>query len=210
MPGNLLPPHYGWLSLAGNRKLPDAVHKNLPKFDKVEPTVFDNALHFHIQCMKKERAMNEFGNYLYSLRKSKGMTQQELADKLGVTNKAVSKWETGEAFPETAQLVPLSDIFGVTVDDLLRGKEESLRETKQTTELLNAEQKSVPSEKNKKFRSLGKMLSTITMLLATAIYLLLGFVWELWHPGWVIFPVGGILCGIISAIFNSAIFNKEQ
>ena len=47
--------------------------------------------------------MNEFGNYLYSLRKSKGMTQQELADQLGVTNKAVSKWETGEAFPETAQ-----------------------------------------------------------------------------------------------------------
>lgn len=66
--------------------------------------------------------MNEFGNYLYSLRKSKGMTQQELADMLGVTNKAISKWETGEAFPETAQLIPLSDIFGVTVDDLLRGR----------------------------------------------------------------------------------------
>ena len=66
--------------------------------------------------------MNEFGNYLYSLRKSKGMTQQELADILGVTNKAISKWETGEAFPETAQLIPLSNIFGVTVDDLLRGR----------------------------------------------------------------------------------------
>ena len=50
------------------------------------------------------------------------MTQQELADKLGVTNKAISKWETGEAFPETAQLIPLSDIFGVSVDDLLRGR----------------------------------------------------------------------------------------
>ncbi|MCH5148251.1 MAG: helix-turn-helix transcriptional regulator [Clostridiales bacterium] len=153
--------------------------------------------------------MNEFGNYLYSLRKSKGMTQQELADKLGVTNKAVSKWETGEAYPETAQLIPLSDIFGVTVDDLLRGKEEALRETKQTSELLSEEQESIQSEK-KKFRSLGKMISTIIMLSATAIYLLLGFVWELWHPGWVVFPVGGILCGIISAIFNSAIYNKER
>lgn len=66
--------------------------------------------------------MNDFGNFLYSLRKGKGMTQQELADRLNVTNKAVSKWETGEAFPETAQLVPLSDIFGVTVDELLRGR----------------------------------------------------------------------------------------
>ncbi len=66
--------------------------------------------------------MTAFGNFLYALRKEKGMTQQELAEKLNITNKAVSKWETGEAFPETAQLVPLADIFGVTVDELLRGK----------------------------------------------------------------------------------------
>lgn len=69
--------------------------------------------------------MNEFGNFLYSLRKGKGMTQQELADMLNVTNKAISKWETGEAFPETAQLVPLATIFGVTVDELLRGRRET-------------------------------------------------------------------------------------
>ena len=50
------------------------------------------------------------------------MTQQELADKLCVTNRAVSKWETGETFPETAQLVPLANTFGVTVDELLRGE----------------------------------------------------------------------------------------
>lgn len=66
--------------------------------------------------------MTEFGNFLYELRKEKGMTQQELADQLHITNKAVSKWETGEAFPETAQLVPLATIFGVTVDELLRGE----------------------------------------------------------------------------------------
>ena len=143
--------------------------------------------------------MNEFGNYLYTLRKNKRMTQQELADKLGVTNKAVSKWETGEAFPETAQLVPLSDIFCVTVDDLLRGKSETLQNN-QTTESPNKEQESVHSEK-KKLCSLDKIFNSIIMLLATVIYLLLGFVWELWHPGWVIFPVGGILCGIISVIF---------
>ena len=65
--------------------------------------------------------MNEFGNYLYTLRKARGFTQAELADRLGVTNKAVSKWETGEAFPETALLLPLANVFGVTVDELLRG-----------------------------------------------------------------------------------------
>lgn len=39
------------------------------------------------------------------------------------------------------------------------------------------------------------------MLVATAAYLVIGFVWNLWHPGWVVFPVGGILCGIVSTIF---------
>lgn len=66
--------------------------------------------------------MTAFGNFLYALRKEKGMTQQELAEKLNITNKAVSKWETGEAFPETSQLVPLANIFGVSVDELLRGE----------------------------------------------------------------------------------------
>ena len=59
--------------------------------------------------------MNGFGEFLYTLRKEKGITQAELAAALGVTNKAVSKWETGEAMPETAQLLHISRIFGVTV-----------------------------------------------------------------------------------------------
>lgn len=66
--------------------------------------------------------MNDFGEFLFKLRKEKGMTQAELAQALGVTNKAVSKWETGEAMPETALLLPISRIFGVSVDELLDGK----------------------------------------------------------------------------------------
>ena len=54
--------------------------------------------------------MNDFGEFLFKLRKEKGMTQAELAQALGVTNKAVSKWETGEAMPETALLLSLIHI----------------------------------------------------------------------------------------------------
>ena len=46
------------------------------------------------------------------------------------------------------------------------------------------------------------------MLTATAVYLPIGFVWNLWHPGWVVFPVGGILCAIVSLI-TQAIFGKK-
>ena len=74
-----------------------------------------------INVFPQRREMSEFGNNLYRLRKLRGWTQQELADQLGVTNRSVSKWETGETLPETGQLLPLADAFGVTVDELLRG-----------------------------------------------------------------------------------------
>lgn len=56
---------------------------------------------------------------LYELRKSAGLSQEELAEKLGVSRQAVSKWESGAALPELAKLGELSRIFGVSVDELL-------------------------------------------------------------------------------------------
>lgn len=67
--------------------------------------------------------MNEFsiGTRIAELRSKMGMTQLELAEKLGVTDRAVSKWETGASYPDIALLPQLADIFGVTTDYLLRG-----------------------------------------------------------------------------------------
>lgn len=61
-----------------------------------------------------------FAKKLIALRKRKGYTQQDLADRLQVTNKAVSRWETGEGFPDISLLVPLCDALDVKCDDLLR------------------------------------------------------------------------------------------
>ena len=66
--------------------------------------------------------MSAFGKNIYSLRKERGWTQAELADRLGVTNQAVSKWETGESLPDSSLLLPLSELFGVTIDELFKGK----------------------------------------------------------------------------------------
>lgn len=64
------------------------------------------------------------GDMIYKLRREQGISQSELAQKIGVTNKAVSKWETYEANPDLGNLTKLADIFGVSCDDLLRGKVE--------------------------------------------------------------------------------------
>lgn len=64
----------------------------------------------------------KFGAFLAALRKGQGMTQRELAERLCVSDKAVSKWETGVSIPDTALLIPLGEILGVTVTELLLGR----------------------------------------------------------------------------------------
>lgn len=64
----------------------------------------------------------KFGQFVTELRKEKGLTQQELADRLFVSNKAVSKWERGQSLPDIALLTPLAEILGVTVVELLKGE----------------------------------------------------------------------------------------
>lgn len=62
------------------------------------------------------------GAYLAMLRKAKGATQQEIADQLGVSNKTVSKWESGGGLPDITVLPALAELYGVTADDLLAGE----------------------------------------------------------------------------------------
>ena len=61
----------------------------------------------------------KFGEFIYTQRKSLGLTQDELGRKLKVTNKAVSKWETGETLPDIQLLPELASVLNVTIDELL-------------------------------------------------------------------------------------------
>ena len=61
-----------------------------------------------------------FGEKLYKLRKEKGLSQEALAEQLGTTRQAVSKWENDQGFPETEKLLQLSNIFTVSTDFLLK------------------------------------------------------------------------------------------
>ena len=63
-----------------------------------------------------------FGTFLAQLRREKGMTQRELADRLYVSDKAVSKWERSLSLPDVSLLIPLADCLGVSVTELLRGE----------------------------------------------------------------------------------------
>ena len=123
--------------------------------------------------------LERFGIFISRLRSEKGMTQKALADKLYVSNKAVSKWENGLSLPDISLLEPLAEILEVTVSELLHGErreEEKLTEGRQeesyTVEGLRkwfAESDAairVSSEEKKAGRKRGIRLYTATILIS--------------------------------------------
>lgn len=66
--------------------------------------------------------MIKMGHFLAELRKEQKLTQAELGEKLGVTNKTVSRWETGNYMPPVEMLEALSNLYGLTINELLSGR----------------------------------------------------------------------------------------
>lgn len=66
--------------------------------------------------------LDKTGQFISSIRKQKNMTQKELADKIGVTDKAVSRWETGRGLPDSSSWQALGDVLEVSVNELLKGE----------------------------------------------------------------------------------------
>lgn len=62
------------------------------------------------------------GKFLKELRKDKGLTQEQLGEKIGVTNKTVSRWENGNYIPPAECLAMLSDIYGISINEILSGQ----------------------------------------------------------------------------------------
>lgn len=76
----------------------------------------------------------ECGKFIAELRKENELTQKELAEKINVTDKAVSRWETGKGYPDVTSLVSLSEYFGVSVNELLAGKRLTAENIKETAD----------------------------------------------------------------------------
>lgn len=127
--------------------------------------------------INKER----FGAFLARLRKERGMTQRELADRLHVSDKAVSKWERALSLPDVSLLIPLADCLGVSVTELLRG-ERTQREELPVAEveaLVNAslnltgeEQKAGDARRRRRQLAFG--LCALAGLAQTAVLLMAG------------------------------------
>lgn len=127
----------------------------------------------------------EIANRLVALRKANGLSQEALAEKLGISRQAISKWERAEASPDTDNLMALASLYGMTLDDLLNTQNDAY-----VLDGANGEAQAEKTEKLPKtaLQKHGRsMLKFPFPLVVIVVYLVFGFVWHLWHPAWLIF-----------------------
>ena len=93
----------------------------------------------------------EFHNKLYNLRKQKGLSQEELANRLNVSRQTVSKWEVGDSTPDMEKLIAISDMFGISLDELVMDKvPDQMGETLSKSETVSQLKENVFTDGNKK------------------------------------------------------------
>ena len=115
------------------------------------------------------------GRFIAEERKKKGWTQKQLAEKLNISDKTVSKWECGNGFPEVSLLLPLCDELGITVNDLLSGEVVSWKDYQKKAENNMVEMIQEKEANRKQFRLtliLGavSLISFITLLIVVCLY----------------------------------------
>lgn len=140
---------------------------------------------------------------LQKFRKENGYSQEQLAEELGVSRQAVSKWERGEASPDTENLIALAKLYNLSLDDLLFEKP-AAQATKPPVEEEKQDGEKAEGEEEKEQRShmdtAEGVVAGVTVLISCMVYFLLGGVWGLWHPGWIVFLAIPIMPTIAGAI----------
>ena len=105
----------------------------------------------------------ECGDFIAELRKENKLTQKDLAERINVSDKAVSRWETGKGYPDVTSLVSLSEYFDVSVNELLSGKrltDDNIKETADENLISVFEQ----AQKNKKQQKLQVAIYTSILI----------------------------------------------
>ena len=91
----------------------------------------------------------KIGKFIAECRKNVGLTQAQLAEKLGITDKAISKWERGIAMPDTSIMLELCNILGISVNELLSGEKIDMENNEQKNEQLLLEMAKEIEKKNR-------------------------------------------------------------
>ena len=140
------------------------------------------------------------GSFMAALRKANGLTQQQVADKLNVSNKTVSKWECNEGYPEISMLPVIAELYSVSVDELLRGERISKAIDEEKVEVKKAErikfliEKAIVKFTNSSIVSI--VLSGVALIMA---YIICDIIYN-YNVLWFGYAIILILCAVSIAV----------
>lgn len=153
--------------------------------------------------MKGENHMDQIkiGRFIKQKRKEKGMTQSKLAEKLGVTDRAISKWENGNCMPDSGIIADLCKILNVTINDLFSGEIVDMKDNEKKLEENLLEITKLKQDREKQLMNLEIFIG----ILATMVFLICAFVASFLNIeniykillvvlGLILFLVGCVIC----------------
>ncbi len=130
--------------------------------------------------------MQKIGTFLAELRKEKNLTQDELGAQIGVTNKTVSRWETGSYLPPVEMLQTLGDTFGVSINEILNGERISDGNYKDISE---QNIKSALTKSDSVIAKHRKIMNWVIAVVVAALYITISLITLKWQYTWIIWAV---------------------
>lgn len=156
------------------------------------------------------------GSKLYELRKKSGLSQEAFAEKLGVSRQAVSKWECGASLPDTDNLITISKLYGVSLDELIGNDPVPAQEQTADTDEVSEPQYEDEDEKeeaeaeayysndgtpaDKKRKTLRALHALPYPIFVTVVFLLWGFIFDGWIVAWTLFITIPVYYSILECV----------
>ena len=125
------------------------------------------------------------GSLIAAIRKEQNRTQQDLANELGVSSAAISKWERGIGFPDVSLIEPLATSLGITIAELFKGERIKNSDANEYESLLSDVVKVSTNEISKK----KKISNWIIAITVAVLYLLISIITQKWETTWVVWIV---------------------
>ena len=127
----------------------------------------------------------KIGKFISAKRKEKGLTQMQLAEKLGITDRAVSKWETGKSLPDASIMLDLCGLLDITVNDLLSGEVISMTNYNDKMEKNLLDMVKQKEEADKRLLKLEIVFGFISIAFLVAMVVIASYLMKMDMPGWI-------------------------
>lgn len=135
----------------------------------------------------------KIGKFIQNKRKEKNITQQELAEKLNITDRAISKWENGKCMPDVGIIQELCEILNITINDLFSGEVVNMKDTEKKLEENLLEMTRLKEEKDRQLLSLEIFIGVISSVIFVESVLIVGWLELSKLPATIIITISSIL-----------------